>query len=225
MRLPWDAAGRAGAYPRPGQPTIILTRPRRPGAGQPSRLVISEVRQPMTVDAKPKTSITHAIRHELVQYAIITAYLYVCFGVVLLYKASVLRASGVGYTPYGVAAIKALILAKFMLLGHSARVGERYRHKPLIYPILHQSFLFMVLLLVLSVIEEAIAGVIHGRSAVDSVEAMGGGSAAQLVMTCVLMWLILVPYIAIRQINTAMGEGNLRRMFFGAPRDARTVSH
>ncbi len=179
----------------------------------------------MNVETKPKTSITHAIRHELIQYAIITAYLYVCFGVVLLYKASVLRASGIGFTPYGVAAIKALILAKFMLLGHSARVGERYRHKPLIYPILHQSFVFMALLLVLSVIEEAVAGLIHGRSAIEAIGAMGGGSAAQLVMTCVLMWLILVPYIAIRQINAAMGEGNLRRMFFGAPRDARPAGH
>jgi hypothetical protein len=179
----------------------------------------------MNTDAGRKTGITHAIRHELVQYAIIVAYLYVCFGVVLLYKASVLQASGIGYTPYGIAAIKALIIGKFMLLGHSARVGERYRHKPLIYPILHQSFLFMALLFVLSVIEEALAGVIHGRSAVEAVGAIAGGTAFQLVMTCILMWLILVPYIAIRQINAAMGEGHLHRMFFGASRSARPVSH
>ena len=96
------------------------------------------------------------IGHELKEYAAISLYLYVCFGAVLLYKASVLQARGIDYAPYGLAAIKALILAKFMLLGHAARLGERYRRKPLIYPVLHSSFVFLALLVALSVVEEAV---------------------------------------------------------------------
>jgi hypothetical protein len=58
------------------------------------------------------------LKHELREYALLSAYLYVCFGALILYKMAILGEVGVSYTLAGLAAIKALILAKFILLGH-----------------------------------------------------------------------------------------------------------
>ena len=66
------------------------------------------------------------------EYAGISLYFYVCFGAILLYKESVLEAHDLSYAPYGLAAAKALILGKFMLIGQAIHLGERFRHKPLI---------------------------------------------------------------------------------------------
>jgi hypothetical protein len=43
------------------------------------------------------------LRREITELAIISAYLYVCFSALLLFKTAVLRAQGIGYTPYGIA--------------------------------------------------------------------------------------------------------------------------
>jgi hypothetical protein len=40
--------------------------------------------------------------HELKEFAVISLYLYVCFGAILLYKSSVLEARDITYAPYGV---------------------------------------------------------------------------------------------------------------------------
>jgi hypothetical protein len=43
---------------------------------------------------------------------------------------------------------------------------------------------------------------------------IAGGSWLQIAATCLLLWLILLPYFAFRQISEVLGQGNLRRMFF-----------
>jgi hypothetical protein len=168
----------------------------------------------MDVKAKPHAGLIHRIGHELTEYAIIALYLYICFGAILFYKASVLQADGIEYAPYGLAAIKALILGKFMLVGQAFHLGERYKNKPLIYPILYKSLVFLVILVILSIIEEAVAGIIHGRSVTGSISDIAGGTRLQIAATCVLLWLILLPYFALREISAVLGEGTLRRMFF-----------
>ena len=151
---------------------------------------------------------------ELKEYAVISLYLYICFAVILLYKTAVLQAHGVVYAPYGLAAIKALILAKFMLVGQATKLGERYREKPLIFPILHKSLIFLVLLVMLSVIEEVVAGALRGRSVATSLSEFAGGTWLQILAETLLLLLILLPYFAFRQIGEYLGTGSLRRMLF-----------
>jgi hypothetical protein len=78
--------------------------------------------------------------------AILAAYLYVTLGAVIVMKTAVLHAAGVSFTPWGIAAVKALVLAKFMLIGRAMKVGERCTDRPLIWPTLYKSFAFLVLL-------------------------------------------------------------------------------
>ena len=55
--------------------------------------------------------------------AALAAYLYVCFGAIILFKSAVLREAGIHYEIWGLALVKALILAKFMLIGRMLHVG------------------------------------------------------------------------------------------------------
>jgi len=165
----------------------------------------------------PKRPMHQKIKHELREYGAVCLYLYVCLGALLLYKTALLRAEGVSYTSYGLAAIKALILGKFMLIGHALRIGERYSEEPLIYPILHKSFAFLGLLFVLDAIEEVISGMIHGRSFQGSLSDVAGGTWLQILATCLLFFLILLPYFAYREVSRSLGEGGLKRLLFAKP--------
>jgi hypothetical protein len=82
------------------------------------------------MDSDPRLGATlgKKLRHELIQYGLVSVYLYICFGAMLLYKSALLHAQGIIYTPYGLAAVKALILAKFMKPGRFETLATQSGH-------------------------------------------------------------------------------------------------
>lgn len=76
---------------------------------------------------------------EAKEFAILAAYLYICFTAILYLKASILKSEGIEFAPFGFAAIKALICAKFVSIGHILRLGERFKSLPLVWPTLLQA--------------------------------------------------------------------------------------
>ncbi len=151
---------------------------------------------------------------ELREFAIIAGYLYVCFAAIIYLKAAILQAQNVAYAPLGLAAIKAAICAKFMLVGRAFHIGERFKAHPLIWPTLHKSFTFLALLIILTVIEEIVVGTIHGRKILDSVGAIAGGTFHQMAATSLILLLILIPYFAFRSLADVIGERALVRLYF-----------
>jgi len=158
--------------------------------------------------------IAKRITDELKEFAVIAVYLYVCFTALAYLKAAILHAHGIEFAPFGFAAAKALICAKFVSLGHAFHLGERFKSRPLIWPTLHKSIAFLVLLLALNAVEEVLVGLLHHRAIVDSLAEIGGGTLDQLIATSVIGFLILVPFFAFQALGEVIGEGNLVRLFF-----------
>lgn len=160
-----------------------------------------------------KPSLSARLRKEMAEYLAITAYLFVCIGSILFFKASVLGADGIEFAPFGLAVIKSLILGKFILVLHALRIGERKGGTTvLLINIFKKSLLFAILLIVLSIGEELIAGYFHGRTNQQVFSELAGGTLQQAFATSILMLLILVPYFAFREIGDRLGEGTLWRL-------------
>ncbi len=152
--------------------------------------------------------------HELREFLIVAAYFYVCFTALAYLKAAILQAHGIAFAPFGFAAVKALICAKFMSIGHAFHLGERYKKQALIWPILHRSYAFLALLIVLNALEELIAGYLHDRTLADSIADIGGGTLHQAIATSIVLLLILIPFFAFRSLAEVVGERVLFRLFF-----------
>lgn len=161
------------------------------------------------------TGLKAKLLHELQEYGSIFLYLYVAFGAVIFYREAVLRAEGIAFAAYGFAFVKALVMAKFMVLGHAARLGERMRGRRLMVNVVWRTTLFFLLLVALTIIEETIVALVHGRPARAGIEGLAGGNLMEMAATALLLWLILLPYFVIRLISEKLGPGELRRMFFG----------
>jgi hypothetical protein len=168
----------------------------------------------MEIVTRSKATFREKATNELKEFAIIAGYLYVCFAAIFYLKAAILQAHNVAYAPLGLAALKAAICAKFMLVGRAFHVGERFKAHPLILPTLHKSFMFLALLIVLSVIEETVIGLIHSRTILDSIAGIAGGTFHQMVATSVILLLILIPYFAFRSLADVIGERTLARLYF-----------
>ena len=159
--------------------------------------------------------------HEFRELAIITVYLWITFGAVNLMKTAVLHDQGVNYVPWGIALVKAVVLAKFMLIGHAMKIGERFTDRPLIWPTLSKAFALLVLLIVLTVIEEIVVGLFHHQSPAASLGELFGTRLYETLAAIVIVLLVLIPYCGIRVLDEALGGGRLARMFFIAREPVR----
>lgn len=169
----------------------------------------------MENDVPPKATVQDRITGEFREFVIIAAYLYLCFTALAYLKAAILQAHGIAFAPFGFAAVKALICAKFVLVGRALHIGERFKTLPLIWPTLYKSLAFLVLLLVLNIVEEVVVGLIHHRPVSDSIRAIGGGTLKQLIATIIVVLMILIPFFGIQELGEALGNRNLVRLFFG----------
>jgi hypothetical protein len=152
--------------------------------------------------------------HELKELAFISLYLYITLGAVILMKTAVLHTQGVEFTPWGIAIVKAVVLGKFMLLGEAVKIGGRTTTGPLIWPTLRKAFGLLVLLIVMTIIEEAVVGLFHHRSIAASLGELFGPRLEETLAGYVIMLLVLLPYCAFRVLEEALGQGRLARMFF-----------
>ena len=161
------------------------------------------------------SSLRSRVTRELKAYAGLCLYLYVCVGAILLYRAAILGEHRYGVVPYGTGVIKALVLAKFVMLGQAARLGERWRPRSLVLAVLLRSALFLLLLIVLSGVEEVVTGMIHGRSAEQALAEDVTGRQWEIAASCLLLWLVLLPYLGLQHLRAAMGTEEWRRLLLG----------
>jgi hypothetical protein len=168
----------------------------------------------MATETSAKPTLRQRGVEELKSFAILTAYLYVTLGAVILMKAAALHDQGISFTPWGIAIVKAAVLAKFMMLGDVMKIGGHYTTGALIWPTLHRAFAFLLLLVVLTLAEEVVVGLLHHQSVAASLGELAGTKLQEFLASILIMLLVLIPYCAIRVLSEALGEGRLARMFF-----------
>src|SRR5271170_6431847 len=155
----------------------------------------------VATETPAKATLQQRATHEIKELLILTVYLYITLGAVIAVKAAVLHTAGIEFAPWGLAIVKALVLAKFILIGDAMKIGEGHTG-PLIWPTLHKAFGFLLLLVILTIVEEAVVGLFHHRSIADSL-------AGYLIML-----LVLIPYFAFQVLDDPLVKGRLVRMFF-----------
>src|SRR4051794_32858180 len=101
-----------------------------------------------------KPTLRQRAMHELKEFAALALYLYICLGAVIMMKTAVLHTVGIEAAPWGIAIVKAMVLAKFMLLGFAMNIDKAGSTAPLIWPTLTMAIGFLGLLIVMTIVEE-----------------------------------------------------------------------
>lgn len=152
---------------------------------------------------------------ELRLYAFISVYLWLCFGAVFLYRAALLAEHGLGGWHFGLAAAKALVLGKFILILHELRLGDRGQRHPLAKEVFLKSLLFLGALLLMTLLEEIILGLIHHEALSASLGGFIAGRGPEVAASCLILWMVLLPYLAFRGLSEVLGPDRLRAVLFG----------
>ena len=164
----------------------------------------------------PRADMRQRLIHEMRSYALTVLYLAICFGAIQAYRAALLTEEQVRYTAYGFALVKAMVLAKFLMLGEAANAARRIEGETLARGVLRGSLLLLLVLFGLTVVEELVVGAVHGahpRQVFD--EHVAGGRWAEFLAHCLLIWLFLMPYLAFKHLAELLGPEAFRRALRG----------
>lgn len=163
------------------------------------------------------TSLKERAREELRSYAVIAGYLYLCFAALLIFEQSGRPDAPGALLPHGFAAIKALVIGKFLLIGRAVGAGTRFQTATVAGRIGLRTVGLLLVLVLLTLAEEAIVGAIHGKPVGSAIAEAFGHSGFSFLAKCAVMTLVLLPLVAIEQLDRALGPGVLRRTLLGRP--------
>lgn len=162
-----------------------------------------------------KAAIAERAETEAKEFFFLALYLFVVFSALVFLKSAIMEADGVHWAHWGFAAIKALLVAKFILVGRALHIGDGHKDKPLVWQTLHKAVAFTILVAILTVIEEAFVGMMfHGKTFSQSIAELGGGTLDELIATEIVVFLVFVPLFAFGALAEVMGEKALVRTFF-----------
>jgi hypothetical protein len=142
----------------------------------------------------------------------IFAYLWVLLGLFSIHKSVVLNEPNLLFHQ-GFAFINAWLLAKVMITAEVFHVAENLDHKPLIFPIMLKSAIYSVILMSFYILEETAIGMWHGKTAMQSIPDIGGGSFKGILVVGLMMFVVLIPFFGLKEIGRAIGDDNLYELF------------
>ena len=141
-------------------------------------------------------------------------YLWVVLTLFALHESIVLAKHEIDYRGYGTAFIKAWVLAKVMLVADDLNLGGRwFEHHRLMYRILSRSALFALVFMAVHTVERLLVGWWQGKTILEAIPQIGGGSVAGIVSVSVIISVALIPFFAVRALEQALGPGVLRLLF------------
>jgi hypothetical protein len=77
--------------------------------------------------------------------------------------------------------------------------------------------------MVCHVLEELLVSAWHGKSIVQSLSEMNGATLNQICFEEIIMFVVLIPFFATRELNQVLGEGTLLSLFVGPRPKAVTL--
>jgi hypothetical protein len=150
------------------------------------------------------------VARELKEMLALFLYLALFFSTFLTYRRLIMHDLGVSYFHYGLALLKALVLAKVILLGQLTRLSKRMDKRPLIVPTFYKVIVFALFTMAFEILEHAIGSLLHGKPMMDAVAEILSVGRDELLARMLVLLVAFLPLFAFREIGRILGEGGLR---------------
>jgi hypothetical protein len=154
-----------------------------------------------------KKGLKQTILHELVRYWLVVLYMAIFFGAFASYRRLLLAHYGISYEDYGIAVIRALVLAKVVLVAETLRLGRGYEEKPLIVPTLYKTFLFTVCVAVFDIAEGLVRGFMGGLGSMGAVDDVVSRFNYEWLSRALVIFLAFLPLFAVGELRRLLGKG------------------
>lgn len=151
---------------------------------------------------------------EMKEYLLITLYLWLLFALFAEYKRLLLQENGINLWNQSYAIVNAMIFGKVVLLGEVLKIGKRLQEQAPVWLVLGKSFIFTLLLIAFHIVEESVRAWFQGKPLASSIEDFGGGSWQGMLVYGALLFVMLVPLFAFKEVQRVVGAEKLRSLLF-----------
>jgi len=151
---------------------------------------------------------------EVTAYWLNVLYLAGLFAVFTSYRRLILAQYNIGYANWGISLVKALVLAKVIMIGSAFRFGRSLESKPLIFLTLFQSVLFTVWVALFALVESTIRGLLHGKGLAGALDHLLADGPNEVVSKCLVVLVAFIPFFAFRELGRVLGKGVIWELFF-----------
>lgn len=158
-------------------------------------------------------------KHELEQYLAVAVFLFFFFGSLTSYRHLVLAEYQISYFDYGWALVKALILAKVILIGEIFHLGKRFEGRRVVFAILGKTLVFSLFIAAFAVCEHVVSALVHHRAVADEFR-LTKQQGYELLSRIQLEVVGLLPLFAFKELGRVLGEGKIGALLFGREGEA-----
>ena len=154
-----------------------------------------------------KKGLKQTILHELIRYWLIVLYMAIFFGAFASYRRLLLAHYGISYEDYGIAVIRALVLAKVVLVAETLRLGSGYEENPLIVPTLYKTFLFTVCVAAFDAAEDLVRGFMGGLGSIGALDDVVSRFNYEWLSRALVVFFAFLPLFAVGELRRVLGKG------------------
>ena len=168
----------------------------------------------MTKKNEEKTGWKHRLFLEMTAYWINVLYLTILFAVFTSYRRLILAQYNIGYSNWGISLIKALVLAKVVMVGGIFHFGRGLENKPLIFSTLFKSVLFTLWVAIFAIVESAIRGFLHGKDLAGGLDHLLTDGTHEFFAKSLVVFVAFIPFFAFKELGRVLGKGKIWDLFF-----------
>ena len=164
--------------------------------------------------------------HEFTEYWINVVYLALFFSAVVLYRRLLLAEHGIIVEDYFAGVIKALVIAKVIMIGAFIRISRKFEDRPLIIPTVYKAILFTIWVMLFDVVEIYIRALIDTMDFLDAFMELTHHINLVWLGAAVVICVSFLPFFAMKELSRVMGSGKFRELFFKKTnQDQNTKNH
>jgi len=156
----------------------------------------------------------HKLFLEMTAYWINVLYLTILFSVFTSYRRLILAQYDITYSNWGISLIKALVLAKVVMVGSLFHFGRSLENKPLIFSTLFKGVLFTLWVALFALVESAIRGFLHGKGLAGALDHLLSGGTHEFYSKCLVVFVAFIPFFAFKELGRVLGKGKIWELFF-----------
>ena len=151
---------------------------------------------------------------EMTAYWINVAYLTLLFAAFTSYRRLILAHYDISYSNWGISFMKALVLAKVIMVGSLFHFGRSLENKPLILPTLYKSIVFTLWVGFFATVESALRGFLHGKGLPGALDHLLSEGTHEFFAKCLVVFIAFIPFFAFKELGRILGKGIIWKWFF-----------
>jgi hypothetical protein len=167
------------------------------------------------MESQRHSNMKDKVRHELREFLIVTLFFTLVLGVFNIYRRLILGETGVSYSDFGITLVEALILAKIVLIGEAMNLQLVRASRNSIFEVaVMRSILFAVLVLLFTILERIVVGLIHGKDWAGIAHSFAEHGLHEIVARMIMMLAAFLPFFAFWELRRRLGPRRFYELWF-----------